>query len=559
MRYGAAKKPTATASSGVKQIVGKTANSQGVAKAKLHTDKLTQNVNEETKVRPKDKDAHLYSKSKDTNKDMKSIPHRGSLPSIAYQKGGELRPKAKNEEEKKIVASTMKVGSNMSKGQKDGVKQTQGSSSGKPVSNLGTKAVSKPALSQQESSKSNTYKSLLPFIKKPKIESIISKAPTNKNLATLCDFFKAQSTGLSEEEKAWLVFRWIALNIAYDAAGFLSGRRGDMSPEGVLKFGKAVCSGYAKLYQHIALQLGLETECISGYAKGVGYNVGTSFESTNHEWNAIKLRGTWYLIDSTWGAGHLDGSTFKKEYNEYYFCTDPHNLIRSHYPKDSKWQLIQPPISKEKFESLIKFYEFFYECGLVAADPDKAALTSEGVSKFKLYFKPNAGISLMAGLNYLNGSTLTPIEGGAFIQKCADHYEIDALFNKAGKYKLYFYANTKGVQNYLPVVEYTVTCATSGKAMGKFPTQYPGFNDINAIVHSPKTGPLKVGTSVLFRLQIEKAEEVMVVVGSQFTDLKKVKGVFEGEVKVVSGEVMVSYKCSGLASYITILSYDTIT
>ena len=33
---------------------------------------------------------------------------------------------------------------------------------------------------------------------------------------------------------------------------------------------------------------------------------------TNHEYNVIKLNNKWYPIDSTWGAGHLEGMDYKK-------------------------------------------------------------------------------------------------------------------------------------------------------------------------------------------------------------------------------------------------------
>ncbi len=54
----------------------------------------------------------------------------------------------------------------------------------------------------------------------------------------------------------------------------------------------------------MAKQAGIEVYNISGYAKGYGFKVGDIISGTNHEWNAIKYNGLFYLIDSTWGTGH---------------------------------------------------------------------------------------------------------------------------------------------------------------------------------------------------------------------------------------------------------------
>ncbi len=53
--------------------------------------------------------------------------------------------------------------------------------------------------------------------------------------------------------------------------------------------GKAVCEGYAKLFQYLCYQTGINATQISGKANGGG-----------HMWNAVKLDGDWYEIDVTW-------------------------------------------------------------------------------------------------------------------------------------------------------------------------------------------------------------------------------------------------------------------
>ena len=115
------------------------------------------------------------------------------------------------------------------------------------------------------------------------------------------------------------------------------------------------------LFEHISSFIGLDVITISGYAKGVGYNIKTKILGINHEWNIIKLDNVYYQIDSTWEAGYLSGRYFQKVYKEFYFCPDPDELFQSHWPEDPKWQLIYPPLSMEEFGKRAFVYPLFLE------------------------------------------------------------------------------------------------------------------------------------------------------------------------------------------------------
>ena len=71
-----------------------------------------------------------------------------------------------------------------------------------------------------------------------------------------------------------------------------------------------------------------------------------------HAWNAIKIDGAWKLFDSTWGAGALRGEKFVKKPNDFYFQVKPEWLQFSHFPRDPKWQLRDPPLTKEEFDAV---------------------------------------------------------------------------------------------------------------------------------------------------------------------------------------------------------------
>jgi len=130
---------------------------------------------------------------------------------------------------------------------------------------------------------------------------------TQTNLNSLKNIIQSETNDLSPKEKSYIVFLWICDNISYDADSYFAGRKVDVTPEGVFKNGITVCSGYARLYKDIASYINLEVECVSCYAKGVGYEPGKILNKTDHEYNVNKLDNKWYPIDSNRGAGHIEG------------------------------------------------------------------------------------------------------------------------------------------------------------------------------------------------------------------------------------------------------------
>lgn len=88
---------------------------------------------------------------------------------------------------------------------------------------------------------------------------------------------------------------------------------------GVLENGKAVCEGYAKLYQLVLNRIGIENIYVTGVANG-------SSGTENHAWNMVKLDdGKWHTVDTTW-----DDTAFNDRYGWTYFGMAKNAFANTH-------------------------------------------------------------------------------------------------------------------------------------------------------------------------------------------------------------------------------------
>lgn len=194
------------------------------------------------------------------------------------------------------------------------------------------------------------------------VDSIVDAYPKNINtLDNLADQIRKDFT--RDEEKARAIFKWVATNISFDLElaakmDFKSLKAFSYSTdkEKVLKENKfksdlvkqtfltrkTVCHGYAVLIEYLCKSLALEAETITGTLKSDPTEIGQLPNVVNHAWNVVKINNEWKFIDATLGAGIISSNTdsFKFDFNEGYFFTDPERFFLNHYPLDEKWLLI---------------------------------------------------------------------------------------------------------------------------------------------------------------------------------------------------------------------------
>lgn len=181
----------------------------------------------------------------------------------------------------------------------------------------------------------------------------------------------------NDTEKARVIYRWIADRIEYDVDAYLAHRLDKKDAAEVLKSRTSVCNGYATLFETLGREAGLEIVSIIGYAKGYKHPAGHAFDAPNHAWNAIKIDGQWRLLDSTWGAGHVEGEKYLKALSEAYFLAPPEQLMFSHFPLEHAWQLQSTPrLSKSEFELLPSVETTLFHTGIPGEDVWRALTAS---------------------------------------------------------------------------------------------------------------------------------------------------------------------------------------
>ena len=151
----------------------------------------------------------------------------------------------------------------------------------------------------------------------------------------------------TEASKVESIFLWITRSIAYDhELRFNKNLQNDfyisedMVVTKVIERQKALCGGFAFIFERLCNQVGIEAKTIHGYTK-----LNASFNKPNHTWNAVKINGQWQLLDITWSISN--GKS--KLPDRSWYLTKPEIFINSHYPQDRKWALLKNLPSLREF------------------------------------------------------------------------------------------------------------------------------------------------------------------------------------------------------------------
>ena len=74
------------------------------------------------------------------------------------------------------------------------------------------------------------------------------------------------------------------------------------------------------------------------------------------------------------------------DYDDFYFLTDPEQLIYSHFPHQKELQLLHNPLTVEEFEMLPLVKSYFFKCAMYFISHHKGvAETKNGESRFPCF------------------------------------------------------------------------------------------------------------------------------------------------------------------------------
>ena len=382
----------------------------------------------------------------------------------------------------------------------------------------------------------------------------------SSSLTTFCQYLEEISPNFNDKQKVYYIYKWVAENIEYDYEKYKNNMAVECEPEQVITNRKTVCSGYARLFTKLLKCMQYpENNIVNviGHSKGLGYDIEKVLtdESTDHEWNAVKLEDNWCLIDVTWGAGSIVNEAFQKSYTEYYLCTPPTQFVRSHLPKhtQTEYQVLKNPIDIPTFKNLAPTTTTFFEYGFISIENDQAIQNICGEGKIVLK----------------NKSDIRPIifpkienkENWIMEEKITNGYDINFSINEQGTYDLEVGANIDNGNSYKNIVSFKINCESAPETKKIFPEltlDYKKDNNIKLI--SPIDNDLEQSQSKKCNFKIESSDydELYLLVDQEFILMDKDGTIFtENNVMIHGNSVKISYLNSNDENYYPLVQYST--
>ena len=273
------------------------------------------------------------------------------------------------------------------------------------------------------------------------IDAYARNAPASaaRNLNTLSAYLTAPAK--SDLAKARSVYAWITSHIRYDEAAF-SGERYSSEVEYAsrsLHSKKAVCTGFSLLFKHLLSPAGIDVVSIKGYARTSDSEAGKPIHRVDHEWNAVRLDGDWYLLDIAWAQ-----TTAKNGLpNDYFFLTEPVQFAANHFPTDPRWQLLGSTVSKAQFDQFPKLYDAYFRLGFNENFPKSGLLrANEGLT---LTLKNNNDVEFMCALGQSNSSSSSTVP--VSVQRVGDTYRLTVSVPQRGSSILSVFSRPKGTRS----------------------------------------------------------------------------------------------------------------
>lgn len=207
-----------------------------------------------------------------------------------------------------------------------------------------------------------------------------AKAEIEQNPEALVAYL-TQNT-LTDKEKVRAIFRWIADRFEYDVDSYFSGQLKAHDIQELLASRKGVCDGFSSVFATLSQHAKLPVKTITGHAKGAPSGRLEDPSKANHAWNAVQIEGKWYVVDATWAAGQVNGKSYQRNLDEFYFLAPPEKLLLSHFAfNDELGVQTAVNLSHEEFIKLPSMPPHLMHAGFDGMD----VLTSARQGSFKRF------------------------------------------------------------------------------------------------------------------------------------------------------------------------------
>ena len=118
---------------------------------------------------------------------------------------------------------------------------------------------------------------------------------------------------------------------------------------GALVLRECVCEGYAKAFQYIMNEVGIDNVIV------IGTGTNSMGKTENHAWNYLKLNEKWYAVDVTWDDPVLIGDGIIPEKSKYkYFLKGSKTMNENHFISgkftDGGQTFTYPTLSEQDYE-----------------------------------------------------------------------------------------------------------------------------------------------------------------------------------------------------------------
>lgn len=220
-----------------------------------------------------------------------------------------------------------------------------------------------------------------------KLHPIVKNMPHDqeKSIKSVAEYIEKNESDPYLRIKA--LHDYVINRVTYDLDVLSTGIRPSQDADTVFSTKKGVCEGYARLFSALGRAIGIEVVYIEG---GIRKDLAPlevipltsrisdlNYDWTRHAWNAVKIEGNWQLVDTTWDDTNLPSSMD-------YLMPSPKIMIISHFPDESKWQLLHNPKSKNSFEKQAILTPQFFREGLEIISPTDYQTNINNVEKTAL-------------------------------------------------------------------------------------------------------------------------------------------------------------------------------